>query len=58
MGLAPSERASKIIIIDLRDHAFDELGALPLVEGGGVRSTPLTRTFEFLRKSCFFMISD
>ena len=26
MGLIPSERASKIIIIHLRDHSFDELG--------------------------------
>ena len=26
MGLAPSERASKTIIIHIRDHSFDELG--------------------------------
>ena len=35
MGLAPSERASKIIRVDLRDHSFDELGPeISWVKGG------------------------
>ena len=35
MGLAPSERASKIIIIHIRDHSFDELGPeISWVKGG------------------------
>ena len=42
MGLAPSERASKIIRVHFRNHSFDELGALPLGEGGGAKHSPLT----------------
>ena len=42
MGLAPSERASKIIRVRLRKLSFDELGALPLAEGGGAKHSPLT----------------
>ena len=35
MGLAPSERASKIIRVDPRDHSFDELGPeISWVKGG------------------------
>ena len=35
MGLAPSERASKIIRVHLRDHSFDGLGPeISWVKGG------------------------
>ena len=35
MGLAPSERASKIISVNFRDHSFDELGPeISWVKGG------------------------
>ena len=35
MGLAPSERASKIIRVHPRDHSFDELGPeISWVKGG------------------------
>ena len=46
MGLIPSERASKIIRIDIRKLSFDGLGALPLVEGGGAKHSPLTGAHE------------
>ena len=42
MGLAPSARALKIMGMTLRGHSFDELGALPLAEGGGAKHSPLT----------------
>ena len=50
MGLAPSERALKIIGIDLRKLSFDGhgpeiLGALPLAEGGGAKHSPPGHTW-------------